>query len=844
MSARRLTMGLVPSLCVLVGVYVFAGVPALAAGDATNASCPSATEAGPGFRASLPDCRAYELVTPVEKNGAFIGGIFVNAVPPQISGNGQHVVAVSDQCFANSESCTALRGKSEGEPYEFERRPGGWVTKPLAPPSASYEDSGWLSLHAGEAGAAALFLAPSAPQSLTDLFLARTEDGSLRTVGPVGDRNAPAPPGAEGEPPNFNLVEGLTVATTDLSHVIYTTEANVWSFDTEASEPEIPQLYEYVKGRAQPLIVGVQGGVASTSLLSTCGTRFGNGEVGLRNKYGSLSEDGRVVYLTVEGKGHRPGSECTGPETNVLYARVDGEDGENGSGEATEARSAPISVEPPAESCSTMECREHATTPADMRDARFEGASANGSRTFFTDTQQLTDSATESAGSAIEGCNSNSEPGGCNLYEWECPHCDELTTAAQETSLRKLIDVSAGQNGAEVPGGPRVQGVVGMSADGSHVYFVAKGVLTAGEANHNGEEAESEADNLYAYERTGEDAPASAGHVVFVGRLAEADLQEWLPNRLSAETTPDGSYLVFTSHRALTPDESRSEGPAQVYEYSAQSRTLTRVSIGEAGFNANGNDGEGSAHLSVPYFGHGGWGVVPVRADPGLGIRDGVVTVFFQSPVALTPGALDDIRVGGSGPIGEGFAQNIYEYREGHVYLLSDGKDTTGEFGGQLASHTPVELVGSDLEGKNVFFATFDPLVPEDTDTQRDIYDARVCSEAEPCSPPAAEPPPPCGDGACQGTPPSPAPDTSTPGSATFSGTGNLAAPPPVVSVQPNPLSKAQKLARALKTCRARRDKPKRRACEAQARKHYAPPHGKAKKSDHKPFDSAPKEGK
>ena len=43
---------------------------------------------------------------------------------------------------------------------------------------------------------------------------------------------------------------------------------------------------------------------------------------------------------------------------------------------------------------------------------------------------------------------------------------------------RELIDVSEGEGGKQVSGGPRVQGVMAISPDGSHVYFVAQGVLT------------------------------------------------------------------------------------------------------------------------------------------------------------------------------------------------------------------------------------------------------------------------------------------------------------------------------------------------------------------------------
>ena len=49
------------------GVLVFARAAALGAGDANEGGCPN--EASPGFRAYLPDCRAYELVSPVFRDG-------------------------------------------------------------------------------------------------------------------------------------------------------------------------------------------------------------------------------------------------------------------------------------------------------------------------------------------------------------------------------------------------------------------------------------------------------------------------------------------------------------------------------------------------------------------------------------------------------------------------------------------------------------------------------------------------------------------------------------------------------------------------------------------------------
>ncbi len=50
----------------MLGVLAVASASALAAGDANEAACPN--EGSSGFRAYLPDCRAYELVSPPFKD--------------------------------------------------------------------------------------------------------------------------------------------------------------------------------------------------------------------------------------------------------------------------------------------------------------------------------------------------------------------------------------------------------------------------------------------------------------------------------------------------------------------------------------------------------------------------------------------------------------------------------------------------------------------------------------------------------------------------------------------------------------------------------------------------------
>lgn len=798
-------------LVVGIGSWVLrVPTPAWAGGDVNHpvvGECPSAAEASAGF-AELPDCRRYELVTPSQKNGALIGAALLGVIPPQISEHGTRVIAQSIQCVADPETCTAAR-RSEGELYAFTRSPAGWSTQALAPPPSLGTDSWW---NLDPSTGVALFSTPIEAGNSNDDFGGRAEDGEWLDIGPFAELDTHF----NGSQSDAGLDEEGTIITSNLSHVVYEANQSQWAFDTTVG---VATLYEYTgAGNNAPFMVGVKGGYRNTEPLTACNTELGGATRGTDKQYGALSEDGRIVYFGVEG--HSDGTTCgekalsAAPPAWELYGRIDGES-------SSAARSSLIST-PTEGTCTTVSCLANSSTAIDARDAEFEGASSDGGQVFFTDTQQLTNGATESTGSALsEGCDRIGEDG-CNLYESVCERCDEMTPTEEEAH-RSLIDISEG----ETPPleGPQVQGIVAMASEGSHVYFVAKGKLTGSDsvAGRSPEVSEPQegVDNLYEY---------SEGHLVFVTPMATSDETEWEHGNLIANVTPEGRYLVFTSHRPLTPDDTRGEGGgAQVFEYDSAAKLLRRLSVGEDGFNQDGNAGTGNAIIVGPEKVVAA-GSVAVRSDPTM--SDNGEFVFFESPVALTPEALNDVRVGQrfAREGVEGLAENVYEYHDGHVYLISDGRDTTSE---SKLLITPVQLYGSDRSGANVFFSTLDQLVPEDADTQRDYYDAHACSgeagSEQVCSPPSAEAPRPCGEGDCAGAPSS-VPGFATPSSVTLLGSGNLAAVPAVAPANPPVLTRAQKLAKALKSCRTKRDRHKRAVCEAAARKRYGPVH-KAKKS-------------
>lgn len=620
------------ALCAVLPLSLAAALPAGAGAE----TCPNA-QFRTGASANLPDCRAYEMVTSPYK-----GGFFINSPEVHEGENGPFVTTVSFGVFAGAENDTAF-----GNLYGFARTASGWKTTSLAPSASLFPEVGNERLFAPNGSS----LWDLGQQSLNTVYTPEGEvlyikksDGALVEVGPM------ISPSARRGIGEYGRVEG---ASRDLSHVLF--EGNLWHGNS---------LYEYVgTGSSQPVLVGVSGGTGSTELIGQCGIGLASGLYGFNN----VSADGSVVFFTPLAADQ---VQCGGeqPPVSELFARVD------------EAQTVAVS-EPSLSYCSSSSCA----------DAEFQGASEDGSKVFFTSTQN----------EEVPGVTDTTN----NLYE------AELGEVGGEWVRKRVVQASAGDTSGT---GAQVQGVAAISEDGSHVYFVAEGALAdnGGAAVEPGtglpQHAAAGADNLYLYER---DAAHPEGRTVFIARLSSEDSNDWKygVGRAGVGTggtraTHDGNFLAFTSAANLTPDDTTTNGERQLFEYDALTGTLVRVSIGQDGFNDNGNNPP-----EVAYFAEAG----PTLSEDGS-------YVFFESTDGLTPQALNhqvtQVIYGATR-----YAHNVYEYHDGNVYLISDGRDLLAQEGVSFVS-----LVGTDASGANVFFTTSDPLVAQDTDTAPDIYDARI----------------------------------------------------------------------------------------------------------------------
>jgi hypothetical protein len=167
-------------------------------------------------------------------------------------------------------------------------------------------------------------------------------------------------------------------------------------------------------------------------------------------------------------------------------------------------------------------------------------------------------------------------------------------------------------------------------------------------------------------------------------------------------------------------------------------------------------------------------------------------------------------------PPGESSLEMLQEWTHGEAVQLSPL--------GSRSSYYVLGTAGPELE--DVFFLAREPLVSADRNGgTQDVYDARVQGGFPPCT--AGNPNPLPGSSSCSPAtstpnpqPPSPSPYTAPLGLAAFS-LAPLPADTSHLAVAAKPVTRAQKLGKALKACRKDKSKSKRTKCEKEARKKY-----------------------
>jgi hypothetical protein len=474
--------------------------------------------------------------------------------------------------------------------------------------------------------------------------------------------------------------------------------------------------------------------------------------------------------------------------------------------------------------------------------AIFQGASADGSTVFFTDEDKLT----PSSHAAIH------KP---DLYACEIGEAEGRLTC----NLSDLTPSPPGES-ADVLGL-----ALGGSADGSSIYFVANGALSADASpGQCRPEPQPGAEcNLYLATREGNWLTPR-----LVARVGNQDSADWQPRRspiaqadlgeITASSSPNGRYLAFMSARSLTGYDNRDANPAagnardeEVFLYDSAGATLTCVSCNPTGARPRGVLDPPDSNPANPE----GWGLVVDRMKiwqnrwlagslPGWtkSERDRALyqsrylsdsgRLYFNSPAGLVPEAVNKKEdVYEYEPLGTPRGQNqctvarrtFVASINGCLGLISSGSSPR-EAAFLDASLAGGEKSGAEAEegGGEAFFLAAG-LSAADAGASFAVYDAHECTLARPCaSPEETKTTTPCtSTETCRPLSYLP-PASHSPATATTPSAGNVLHS--ITTVKPK-ATRAQLLVAALKACKKKRNRHRRHVCEAQARKRYGPVH-------------------
>jgi hypothetical protein len=675
----------------------------------------------------LPDCRAYEQVSPVDKDESDVKNDFKDGyMHQQASVDGERVFYESIGAFPESPKNTLYTQ------YLASRGASGWSTQAVDLPTREVNEPGEnvdeytlvpLSpdLSTGLIRSENALVADAPGPEIWNLYVGHLLTGSYELVTDVN------PPHQKGN--SFGVTP--IAASTDFSHVLF--------FANDALTPEAPSngylnLYEWAEGQIH--LVGLIPTSGTSCTGSQCTPAAGQTVAGGGSETWNLhaiSANGSRVFFTADGN---------------LYVRIDDE--------------------------RTVQVDASQRTPsAGSGGGHYQEASVDGSHVLFTSSEPLTNDAVPGSGG--------------NLYDYDV-----------ETG--QLADLTVANDAGS-------EDVVGVSEDFSHVYFIAKGVLTPpSQRNENGEHAEAGKYNLYLW---------NSGQTTFIFNNATGTGGVSAPR-----VTPDGAHLAFESMATPTGYDNTFSGggscaslsgqaPAggcqEVFLYDAGANRLICASCNPSGARPVGS----SELLSLT----GSPGTTQFTYRPHELSADGS-RLFFTSSDVLLPADTNGL-------------DNVYEWEAegsgscqssttdgGCLYLTSSGSGTSNSY-----------FADASASGNDVFFETGDSLVGQDEDNLEDLYDARVgggfasqgsrvvvppCTSLEGCLSPLSEPP-----------------AQLAVASAELHGSGNLVTPPeaPPTAVEKTAAQiRAEKLTKALNACK-KKPKKKRAKCQKQANKSF----GKAK---------------
>jgi hypothetical protein len=594
-----------------------------------------------GFGAHLPDCRAYEQATPVDKNGANVQSD-INSI--QASSAGDRIT------FYVTSGLPTTGGSSNLAAFMASRSDTGWNSDGLLPTTDPGFQEAYVMGWSDDLSTTAA-TAPGPGDVGTTIFLRDSGTASFQQTGILG----PSPLEAK--------VAGFAA---DTSHLIFETRAslapgaipnedNLYDLDhgTLTLPGRIPSLpatsCDDVTGPA--CIPAPDGSFAGPYAWQSLNIAFGGAETSYYTQ-NTISRNGSRVFFTAAGSGR-------------LYVR------ENAT--TTTQISASQRTIP---------------DPNGEKPAAFMAATPDGSKVFFTSCEKLTDDST-AVSTAADTCTTENQ--GQDLYSYDVGSGD-------------LIDLTVDPNAGD-PKGAAVQGVLGASNDGSYIYFVANGALAQGVSSGNctiGAAGGANC-NLYVFHDgvTTFIAPVGGGRTE---REDWAPLTKDVTSQIKhSRVAADGSAVLFSSQQSLTGydntepalgvcDNSAQLSPCtELFRYRAPSKELTCVSCNPTGVPPSGTAQLGTERIN---FFH----VRPRSTFLTRNLSADGNRAFFDSQDALLPtdtNGVNDVyewEAKGAGSC-ESESQN-----GGCLYLLSSGTSPDPSYFGDASADGDHAFLFSDQQ--------------------------------------------------------------------------------------------------------------------------------------------------
>jgi hypothetical protein len=636
-------------------------------------------------RCGLPDGRCFELASPRD------------AGPIAIPGKPNYNLELISQAAAQPGTLayvveSGLPGATRGAEvlYRGVRGPSEWSSTQISPPILQRDEN----LNVQSETARTLGLSADDSCGVMESTQPLTADASMKALVEAGGKNLYRlnPDGSytgitKPTPVNFDAENFEPEEETGLFYEFWGASRNcgkivfssVYQFPGVAGKG-LARLYEWDEGVLSNVGV-VPGPSGETVVAAVAGGGRANAELGSAN---AVSENGSRVFFSAERQ-TSPNPEEVGK--TAIFVRENGR----------VTRDVSLS---------------ETATPDEG--ARFEYATADGSRVFF---------------SANAGLTPQSSSEGTDLYEYNL-----------ETG--KLSDLSV----EPAAGGSGVTGLLGTSADGSHIYFAAQGQLIPGKGSSAAKNRQNSTASIYSED---------GNDLRFVGTMQIGSSEDLVRNFAywTSRVSSDGRYLLFESTVNLSRYDSK--GLPEVYLFDSQAGSDPTVCVscrhdGEPPSRTN----NGKAMLASPQE-------MNLRSPYGvprsLVVNGGKPEVFFTSPENLA-----------SGPTGGRFS--VYEWVHGQVFRVVNEPAGLQAATAELEHH--VDFLGADEDGSDLYVQTPETLTWEDGDHRPSVYDARI-GGGFPQPPPSAQPCNPVLEGSCSGSgAPQPA---AVPGAASsnFVGPGN-----------------------------------------------------------------------